>query len=348
MSSQDILVASALLVSVSALLPEPKRLECPQDAIAALIHAAFTTLSFRLVGVDDTSSTTTYEGNVLPEGWNRNGPGHYTLRYRHEQSSMQFVIKVSKLGGRTVINAIAVETDKTATLDLGTKDYTSESFFPYSVDSPVRLGDGYISSSRIQDFIGSLKTMIIQRLVPGLQKEGYIESEPASSSSAAQPPAGPAEPQPRIPPDGGAPHPDPHAPQLSERDSLRMPSRNPLEIGRRDLDPIPRNPWEPPSLFPDHGGDGMMVGPNHPIFGDRRGGPVRGIDPFGQGGMGGQRGPWGGDGFLPPMGAPPGARFDPVGPSFGGGMGGFPRAPRRGGDPDNDEFMPPGVGDMFM
>ena len=35
--------------------------------------------------------------------------GHYTLRYKHEQSSMEFVIKVSKLGGRTVINAIAVE-----------------------------------------------------------------------------------------------------------------------------------------------------------------------------------------------------------------------------------------------
>lgn len=65
--------------------------------------------------------------------------------------------------------------------------------------------------------------------------------------------------------------------------------------------------------------------------------------------LGGPRGPWGGDGFLPPMGAPPGARFDPVGP----GLGPFPpggggRAPRRMGDPDNDEFMPPGMGDMYM
>ncbi|KAI5826828.1 hypothetical protein K523DRAFT_310617 [Schizophyllum commune Tattone D] len=345
MSTQDILVASALLVSISALLPEGKRLENPQDALSALVHAAFTTLSFRLIGVDDTSSISTYEGNVLPKEWNRNGPGHYTLCYKHEQSSMEFVIKVSKLGGRTVINAIAVETDRTATLDVATKDYTSESFYPYTVDSPVRLGDGYISSSRIQDFIGSLKTMIIQKLVPGLQKEGYTESESSSSSTAPQPPAGSSQPRPRVP-DAGGSRPDPDAPYLPERDPLRIPTRNPLEVGRRDLDPIPRNPWEPPSLFPNHGGDGMLVGPNHPMFRDRQTGPVRGIDPLGQGQP---RGPWGGDGFLPPMGAPPGARFDPVGPSFGGGgFGGLPRRGPRGGDPDNDEFMPPGMGDMFM
>lgn len=82
----------------------------------------------------------------------------------------------------------------------------------------------------------------------------------------------------------------------------------------------------------------MFVGPNHPVFGGAFGSRR---DPAG-------RGPWGGDGYLPPMGAPPGARFDPVHPGpFGpggipfGGMGG--RAPRRQGDPDNDEFMPPGA-----
>lgn len=82
----------------------------------------------------------------------------------------------------------------------------------------------------------------------------------------------------------------------------------------------------------------MIVGPSHPMFQDR----------FGSG----QQGPrWGGDGFLPPIGAPPGARFDPVGP-FGspsrGGFGGEVPGPRRGfgprgGEPDNDEFMPPGA-----
>ena len=87
----------------------------------------------------------------------------------------------------------------------------------------------------------------------------------------------------------------------------------------------------------------MFVGPDHPIFRNRR--------PQGQGEF---PGPWGGDGFLPPMGAPPRARFDPIGPGpfpgggggggGGGGRGGPPRFPGPGGGnmygPDNDEFWP--------
>lgn len=133
-------------------------------------------------------------------------------------------------------------------------------------------------------------------------------------------------------------------------------SRSPLEIGRSDLEPlggIIPNPFQPPSLFGGSGGGfsggGMYVGPSHPMFRDR-------MDPLRSDAVGGGRtGPWGGDGYLPPMGAPPGARFDPVGP-FGPGRGpspGFPEgaAPRRGfgpgggegaAAPDNDEFMPPG------
>lgn len=99
---------------------------------------------------------------------------------------------------------------------------------------------------------------------------------------------------------------------------------------------MPRNPFQPPSLFPDNGDDGMFVGPNHPIFGPG----MRGQGPGG-------RGPWGGDGFLPPMGAPPGARFDPIGPGPlpMPGRGPFPGMPGSGNarDPDNDEFMPPGA-----
>jgi len=182
------------------------------------------------------------------------------------------------------------------------------------------------------------KLTVVQKLIPGLRKEGYNES--ANDSSTSQPRPGgppPARPQPVEPP---------YAP---DRSRLYSPPQNPLEIGRRDLDPFPRNPFAPPPLFGDHGGDGMFVGPDHPIFGSG----MRGQGPGG-------RGPWGGDGFLPPMGAPRGARFDPVGPGLGPFPGGplpgrGPLGPGRGTpgagnlrDPDNDEFMPPGAGDMFM
>lgn len=177
---------------------------------------------------------------------------------------------------------------------------------------------------------------IIQKLIPGLRKDGYAEdvAEGSRNTGDSRPTqAQPSSSQPQIP------RYDPNE-EFPYRTPSHIPSRNPLEIGRRDLDPIPMNPFSPPSLFPSNGGDGMLVGPDHPIFDSRRG----------RGNFGDVGGPWGGDGFLPPMGAPPGARFDPVGPFTGGPFTGPGRTlgPNRGrnplgGDPDNDEFMPPGA-----
>jgi proteasome inhibitor subunit 1 (PI31) len=177
-----------------------------------------------------------------------------------------------------------------------------------------------------------VKIKIIQKLIPGLRKDGYAEqSEDASSNSTTTQPrpenAGPSRPRPEAPP--YAPDRPGHFPYNSP-----VSPENPLSIGRRDLEPFPSNPFAPPPLFAPNRGDGMFVGPDHPIFG---GGRIGGV---------GGRGPWGGDGFLPPMGAPPGARFDPVGPGIGPfpGRGGLGNLPGRGNlrGPDNDEFMPPG------
>jgi len=262
------------------------------------------------------------------------------------------VVKVSKLAARTIINAIAVESDKAASLDIQTSDYTSASFFPYT---PSEAGaqpivHGFISSHRVADFVQSYKLKVIQKLVPGLRKDGYTESVDESASSSQQGQNQPRPQAPRAPTPPYARH-DPFGAHPSH-----IPSGNPLSIGRRDLDPLPAhpNPFGPPPLFGGpSGGDGMFVGPDHPIFSDRftpgRGGGI--------GGRGQHEGPWGGDGFLPPMGAPPGARFDPVGP-FGSPLGQGPGrgGPFRGqggpsgtgiGGPDNDEFMPPGAGDMY-
>lgn len=194
--------------------------------------------------------------------------------------------------------------------------------------NPPPLIHGYISSNRVADFIDQLKLKIIKNLMPGLHKEGYSEgadTSPSSDPRQGTPARDPARPQPVLPPYG------------PERIFGEPSHVNPLEIGRRDLDPLGVDPlggFGPPSLFPSSG-DGMFVGPNHPIFGQR-----------GQGAFPPNRGPWGGDGYLPLMGAPPGARFDPVGP-FPGRPGFGPRGGPPGGgnlrSPDNDEFMPPGA-----
>lgn len=299
-------------------------------------------IGFRLVGTDDSSSSQTFVDNELPTSWNKDGPGNYCLRYKHDQSSLEFLVKVLKLGSRTLINAIATETDKTSTLDISTADFLSRSFYPYDVkpEDTSTLVNGFISSNRVADFVAQYKLKIIQNLIPGMNKEGYVEettaaAESASSSQQARQPPGPARPSVPQPPGG---------PEMFPQRS-HIPPRNPLEIGRRDLDPlatqIQPNPFQPPRLFPDSSdGDGMFVGPGHPMFGGIGRAPNSGMGPAGMG-------PWGGDGFLPPMGAPPGARFDPVGPfgmpggPGGRGGGGLPRG-QRGGDPDNDDFMPPG------
>lgn len=111
--SNNILDPSALLSKLPSLLPTGKReLNSPQDGLAALVHTTLSVLGFRLVGVDDSAKISTFENNVLPAEWNSHGPGAYTFRYKHEQSSFEFVLKISKLGGRTMINAIAIEVRK--------------------------------------------------------------------------------------------------------------------------------------------------------------------------------------------------------------------------------------------
>lgn len=341
--------ASALLSKVANILPESnKTLSSPQDAVAILLHSAMTALGFRLVAIDeDTPAREPDAGTgpgLLPEGWNRKGPDVYTFKYKHEQSSFTFLLKLVRVSGKMIVHGIAIEDDKTKTFEITTQDFTSASYFPYDTQSTDRpLVHGYISSSRVTDLVSLFKITVIQSLLPGLRKEGYQESEsttstPASASSG-QPGRAAPPPNPSPPPSFDRPFAHPYA------DPSR---RNPLEIGRSDLDPLGglHNPFAPPSLFspPGAGGDGMFVGPNHPMFRDPLGQGM-GAGRRGQGGVG----PWGGDGFLPPMGAPPGARFDPIGPGPLGGRGFPPRQPPRSGDPDNNEFMPPGSHDsMYM
>ncbi|KAJ1309054.1 hypothetical protein OPQ81_004733 [Rhizoctonia solani] len=342
----NLLDASALLAKVPNILPQSsKTLSSPQDALAVLLHSAMTALGFRLVAIDEDAPASEPEAGatpgLLPEGWNRKGPDVYTFKYKHEQSSFTFLLKLVRMSGKMIVHGIAVEDDKTKTFEITTQDFTSASYFPHDAQSTDRpLVHGYISSSRVTDLISLFKVTIIQPLLPGLRKEGYQESESATASASSSQPARAPPRNPSPPPPLDRPFAHPYA------DPSR---RNPLEIGRSDLDPFGglHNPFAPPPLFspPGTGGDGMFVGPNHPMF----------RDPLGQGmGVGGRGrggvGPWGGDGYLPPMGAPPGARFDPIGPDPLAGRVLPPRRPpHRSGNPDNDEFMPPGFNDsMYM
>ena len=106
----NILDPAALVAKLAHVLPPSKpSLQSPTEGLAALVHSIMSVLAFRLIAVDDHSATRTFEDNVLPDEWSLHGPGSYTFRYKHEQSSLEFLLKVTKLGSRTVLNAIALE-----------------------------------------------------------------------------------------------------------------------------------------------------------------------------------------------------------------------------------------------
>lgn len=230
--------------------------------------------------------------------------------------------------------------DKTATLDITTNDYTSSSNFPKPFSDLTEdvntLKTLFNSSARLADLITAYKVQIIQKLLPGLTKAGYSEASSTDNGNngGTAPPPPPAG-GPSVPRGGGGVplRPDNEidpgrigAPPQFPRAGL---GQNPLEIGRSDLDPLGGQVGR----LPGAGGDGMFVGPNHPLFGREQGQ----VNPLGGAP---QRGPWGGDGFLPPLGAPPGARFDPITPfgqggGVGGGIGGQP------GRNWGDEMPPP-------
>ncbi|CAO3615314.1 unnamed protein product [Mucor hiemalis] len=285
-----------------------------------LLHScAMLSVGFRFAGLGDDARQ---EGDgtvkILPETWNANGPHSYNFRYSHPQSSLTFVIKIVRLGDQCIILGLGIGDNKTVILDITAADYTSESFYPHDLSSSdTPLVHGFISSNRFEDFLKTFKLNILQKLIPGLNKPGYEESSTTTSSNTRNP----ATSEERRPP------------RYTDIHSTDDPLFH--DVGRSDLYPVRGgDPLRGP------GGDGMYVGPDHPIFGNRGGSSLD--DPSGL---------FGGPQPLPRGSVPPGARFDPIAPfgalPGGRGRGGFgpgglrgPRGPHSG-DPDNDELQPP-------
>lgn len=349
----------------------------PYDAIAVFVHACMLAIGARLIGFDEeeklesTIDATTEK--PLPTVWNNSNS--YSFRYAHEQSSLEFLIKISRLGNKVVIFGVGVGDDKTASFDIVTSDYTSGSFFPYTSGDDVgdeesggqrrRLRDGYISESRMSDLASLVKINILQKLLPGLHKPGYQEESAVASSSSSS--AAPNRPRPddhdplRMPPPHFEP-PNPYRPYNpppipaggerppgfdDEYDILRPPRSgpfmgpgNPLSIGEDDLNPpgLGRNP---PIRGPFFGEGGIP----RPGFGG--GGGMGGMHPTPDHPMFGGRGDGSGLREYDPR-FPPGARYDPVGPGDAprGGLHG-PRGPGWGGGPGGNPFGGFGGGDFI-
>ncbi|RDL30403.1 Uncharacterized protein BP5553_10281 [Venustampulla echinocandica] len=333
------------------------------EAIALFSHACMVAVGFRLIGFGEDQKMESECERLAPRlapRWNSSFGAHSFL-YAHSQSSMQYVVKVDRLGGKAEIRGIGLGDERISRFEITAKDYISSSALPLRIkmsdgeedrsDLEAKLKEVFISPSRIQDLASLFRTTIIQKLIPGLHKEGYEETPSAGSAEASRahdereeaharrnPPINPLA-DPRLP-EPARPYPfhDPLAadprrgpipqgdfppPGFDDEYDLNRPLRgmappfpgagSPFNIGHDDLNPPGLGPHDPlRGSFIGGGGPGAMGGGMHPTFDD----PLF-------------RGPGGrGRGQGDPQ-VPPGARYDPIGPGDPprGNMGGRPPNP---------------------
>lgn len=370
----NVLAADPLSRSMVASLSEGASIKSPYDAVALAAHASMLAVGFRLIGLGEDhkieAHADTTHPQPLPAEWNASTP-NYAFRYAHSQSSMEYLLKVNRMGNKAIVMGMGLGDDKTTSFDLRVIDYVSESSLPttprqstVSLDQAAReMVNMFISNGRLSDFGTLMRLNVVQKLLPGLQKEGYEESSTQSSSSSAsaargstapgrhsdnplrdplredyQPPARPYplhDPlaQPRRPfPTGEFMPPgfeDPYDMTRPPRPLVGHPSFG--HIGERDLYPQGLGPNDPlrGGLGPGYGG-GFGGGGMHPTLDD----PLF-------------RGQGRSDGGYDPQ-APPGSRYDPVGPGGaprGGGGGGFSGGGARGRPPN--PFSGFGSGDFI-
>ncbi|KAK5165099.1 uncharacterized protein LTR77_009196 [Saxophila tyrrhenica] len=315
------------------------------DSIALAAHASMLAVGFRLVGLGEDhrieADSDPSNPQPLPSEWNANS-GSYSFRYAHTQSSMQYLLKISRMANKAIIMGMGMGDDKTCSFDITARDYVSEGNLPATPVSEEKnqeeasrsLTDVFISAGRLSDFGSMMQLNVIQKLIPSLQKEGYEENRAGQSSRTD--PQRPREPQQPIY-DPLRDDRDPPARPRPLHDPLAMPPRRPIP------EPMPGFEDEYETLRPPRGG---VPGPGLPHYGDRDLYP-QGLGPRDPmyGGVGpGLARPGGGGGMHPTFDdplfagqgqggydprAPPGSRYDPVGP----GMGGHPRGAGMGGRP---------------
>ena len=210
--------------------------------------------------------------------------------------------------------------DKVHTFDVKIRDFLSESSFPFTIpqnasneDSSSDLAKLFISQGRITDFASLLKLQIIQKLAPGLRKEGYEDTartptqetqQPAPRRERDEPTHNPLRDEPLPPYAQPRPFEDPLAaqprrpypagdfppPGFEDEYEINRPpgrgglgnGRRPLNIGERDLYPPGLGPHDPLRGGGYGPGGGVGGGGMHPTFDD----PMFG----GDGGIGGYDG----------------------------------------------------------
>lgn len=339
------------------------------DALSLFAHAAMVSHGFRLVGFSEDHNIEAEVKRIaprLPSQWNDNISSR-SFVYAHDQSSMLFIIKIDRMGAKMEIRGLGVGDDRIHRVELVAKDYISTGALPLRIS---KTESGEEDRTDLEQKLKQVFPDVQLRALEQLFQKNIIEKLfPSSSQPQIQNrPQRPNDDNPlRDPaplPQPAVPHPypanDPLAniprnpnrppagdfppPGFEDEYEINRPPRggagwnpmnpSPFNIGHDDLNPPGLGPHDPlRGSFVGGGGlprpGGGMGGGMHPTFDDPLfAGPHRGDDEFGAGGYADN--------------APPGARWDPVGPGglprFGGGRGG------RGGNNNNNNPFGGGAG----
>ncbi|KAJ9669480.1 hypothetical protein H2201_000347 [Coniosporium apollinis] len=363
-TSGNPLSAGSLALFMAKSLPEnaSPQLKSTYDAVALAVHAGMIAVGFRLIGLGEDhrieASSEAHDLQPLPTEWNASSSS-YAFRYAHAQSSMEYLVKVNRLGSKAVVFALAIGDDKTSSFEITVNDFISPSSIPSGSITANRtteetmktLQDIFISVGRLSDLGSLLQTKIIQKLAPGIQKEGYEETPTTTETRADQRDQhDPRRPQPEYDPSRYPGDPAPARPYPFD-DPLAAPPRRPIPgdfpppgfEDEYEINRPPRGPLPPGGRAPFNIGEDDLyppgLGPHDPIRPHFGGGLLPRPGFGGQGGGGGMHPTFddplfqgqGQGGYDPQV--PPGARYDPLGPGGhpGEGRGRGPRFPGGGG-----------------
>ncbi|KAF4630390.1 hypothetical protein G7Y89_g7749 [Cudoniella acicularis] len=287
------------------------------EAIALFAHACMVAVGCRLVGFREDDNMAKECSTLAPRlspKWN-SSYGSHSFLYAHSQSSMQYLIRVDRMGGKAEIRGVGIGSDRICRFEITAKDYISSAALPLRIkltesgeedrlELEGKLKDIFISPSRIQDLASEFKVQIIQKLIPGLTKEGYEEDNNPGAAEASRAhdereealarrnplprPTDPGLPEPARPypfqdplaadPRRPVPQGDFPPPGFDDEYDLNRPLRgmappfpgagSPFNIGHDDLNPPGLGPHDPlRGSFVGGGGFGMGGG-MHPTFDD--------------------------------------------------------------------------------
>jgi hypothetical protein len=331
------------------------------EVVALVGHACMLSVGYRLVGLgeehtiglsilcaretyihDALTLTIETDATVLPKEWNSHNT--YAFRYKHSRSSEEYLLKINRLGNNAIVMGLAGN-DKATSFDLPVNEFISSSALPLQLTpfATNKLTDTFISQTRFEDLISLYKLHVIQKFKPSeLSQEDSDETRQERQSRLPEGPPRhdplrdrqappPARPYPFDDPLAAAPRrPVPTGdfapPGFEDEFEMNQPPRGfapPYQgtgqpgIGDRDLYPPGLGPRDPlrGTFGPGRGGGGMHPTFDDPLFGGQRGG---GQNPR----------------------APPGSRYDPVGPWDTPPTG-------RGQGPSGGGFGPGGFGGGF-